>query len=74
MSFQPQMKSVRQGVTVVDALKCRAFNGVIADLWRAQCEPGARGEYISPYPRLFIVLDKAGAISRPGSTRSVTTG
>ena len=60
MSFQPQMKSVRQGVTVVDALKCRAFNGVIADLWRAQCEPGARGEYISPYPRLFIVLDKAG--------------
>lgn len=60
MSFQPQMKSVRQGVSVIDALKCRAFNGVIADLWRAECAPGARGEYVSPYPRLFIILDKEG--------------
>lgn len=60
MSFQPRMKSVRHGVSVVDALKCRMFNGVVADLWGARCERGAGGEYVSPHPRLFIVLEKTG--------------
>lgn len=60
MSFQPRMKSVREGVSVLDPLKCRAFNGVVADLWCAQCDRGARGEYVSVDPRLFIVLDLTG--------------
>lgn len=60
MTFQPRMTSIREGVTVIGALKWRAFNGVVADLWQAQCETGARGEYVSEHPRLFIVLDKAG--------------
>lgn len=60
MSFQPRMKSVREGVSVLDPLKCRVFNGVVADLWFAQCDHGARGEYVSADPRLFIVLDVAG--------------
>lgn len=60
MTFQPRMTSIREGVTVVGALKWRAFNGVVADLWQAQCAAGARGEYISAHPRLFIVLDRVG--------------
>ena len=60
MSFQPRMQSVREGVTVIGALKWRSFNGAVADLWHAQCETGARGEYVSEHPRLFIVLDKEG--------------
>lgn len=60
MSFQPSMNSVREGISVIGALKWRAFNGVIADLWQARCERGARGEYLSKHPRLFIVLETEG--------------
>ncbi|SEG78110.1 AraC family transcriptional regulator [Bosea lathyri] len=60
MTFQPRMTSLREGVTVIGALKWRAFNGVVADLWHAECGTGARGEYVSEHPRLFIVLDKIG--------------
>ncbi len=60
MSFQPRMNSVREGISVIGTLKWRAFNGVIADLWQARCEKGARGEYVSQHPRLFIVLETEG--------------
>ena len=60
MTFQPRMTSIREGISVLDALKWRSWNGVVADVWNAQCGRGARGEYVSPYPRLFIVLDKQG--------------
>lgn len=60
MTFQPRMRSVREGITVLDDLKWRSWNGVIADLWHAECATGARGEYVSEHPRLFVVLDKIG--------------
>jgi AraC family transcriptional regulator len=60
MTFQPRMTSLREGVTVIGALKWRAFNGVVADLWHAECGTEAHGEYVSEHPRLFIVLDKIG--------------
>lgn len=60
MTFQPRMRSIREGITVLDDLKWRSWNGVIADLWQAECATGARGEYISEHPRLFIVLEKSG--------------
>lgn len=60
MTFQPRMRSVRDGITVLDELKWRAWNGVVADLWHAECATGASGEYVSEHPRLFIVLDKLG--------------
>ena len=60
MGFQPGMRSVREGISVIGSLKCRSWNGVIADLWQAECQAGATGEYVSDHPRLFIVLDKVG--------------
>jgi AraC family transcriptional regulator len=60
MTFQPRMTSIREGVTVLEDLKWRSWNGVVADLWHAECGPGARGEYVSRHPRIFIVLDKLG--------------
>ncbi|WP_244491254.1 AraC family transcriptional regulator [Bosea sp. Root381] len=47
-------------MSVLDPLKCRVFNGIVADLWCAQCDRDARGEYVSADPRLFIVLDRVG--------------
>lgn len=60
MGFQPDMRSVRQGISVIGALKYRVWNGVVADLWQAECQAGATGEYISEHPRLFVILDKVG--------------
>ena len=60
MGFQPRMRSVREGIGVIGALKYRVWNGVVADLWQAECQAGATGEYVSEHPRLFVVLDKVG--------------
>ncbi|MFT4103320.1 MAG: AraC family transcriptional regulator [Burkholderiaceae bacterium] len=60
MGFQPRMHSVREGIRVIGSLKYRVWNGVVADLWQAECQAGASGEYVSEHPRLFVVLDKVG--------------
>lgn len=60
MGFQPRMHSVREGISVIGSLKYRVWNGVVADLWQAECQAGAAGEYVSEHPRLFVVLDKVG--------------
>jgi AraC-like DNA-binding protein len=60
MTFQPRMTSIRDGISVLGDLKWRAWNGVVADVWNARCSDGARGEYVAPHPRLFIILDKEG--------------
>lgn len=60
MTFHPRMQSRIEGITVVDDLRWRAWNGVIADVWSVECTEGAGGEYVSPDPRLIVVLDKTG--------------
>jgi AraC-like DNA-binding protein len=71
MSFQPAMTSVREGVLLLDDLRCRAWSGAIADLWHAECEAGAQGHYLSPHPRLFVVLQAEGG---PFETRLTPNG
>lgn len=58
MAFQPRMTSSIEGITVLDELRWRRWNGVVADVWRVHCEPGARGEYVARDARLFVVLDR----------------
>ncbi|MFG1214279.1 AraC family transcriptional regulator [Xanthobacter flavus] len=58
MAFQPRMTSSITGITILDDLRWRRWNGVVADVWRVQCEAGARGEYVSRDPRLFVVLER----------------
>lgn len=60
MSFHPNMQSTIEGISVVGGLKWRAWSCAIADLWRVDCAPGARGEYVSEAPRLVVILDKGG--------------
>ncbi|MGQ4273895.1 helix-turn-helix domain-containing protein [Terrihabitans sp. B22-R8] len=70
MTFRANMKTMREGILVLDDLHCRAWNGVVADLWHARLNPGARGEYVSPHPRMFILLEETGTpfqtLVRPG--------
>ncbi|MFS8037023.1 helix-turn-helix domain-containing protein [Xanthobacter sp. AM11] len=59
MAFQPRMTSSIEGITLLDDLRWRRWNGVVADVWRVHCRPGARGEYVSRDARLFVVLERA---------------
>ena len=63
MAFQPGMTSKLEGIAVLEDLRYRSWNGVIADVWHAACVAGARGEYVSNNPRLFIVIERQGGDS-----------
>ncbi|MGU3493805.1 helix-turn-helix transcriptional regulator [Xanthobacteraceae bacterium A53D] len=60
MTFQPRMTSRREGITVLEDLRWRRWNGAVADVWHAACAAGASGEYVSKDPRLFVVLERSG--------------
>ena len=60
MAFKPRMTSRIEGIQVLEDLHWRAWNGVIADVWHADCAAGARGEYVSRDARLFVVLEQEG--------------
>lgn len=58
MAFRPRMTSSIEGITLLDDLRWRRWNGVVADVWRVHCAAGARGEYVSRDARLFVVLER----------------
>lgn len=57
VTFHPNMNSRISGVTVLEELRCRAWPGVIADVWNVSCTEGAEGHYVSRAPRLFMMLE-----------------
>ncbi|WP_421698708.1 helix-turn-helix domain-containing protein [Ancylobacter sp.] len=63
MSFQPRMTSTVEGITLLDELHWRSWNGVIADVWHVACAAGAGGHYVSRDARLFVVLEREGGRS-----------
>ncbi|GLK72122.1 transcriptional regulator [Ancylobacter dichloromethanicus] len=70
------MTSAVEGITLLDELRWRRWNGVIADVWHVACAAGARGHYVSRDARLFVVLEREGArsdvqLSADGTTRAV---
>jgi AraC family transcriptional regulator len=54
--FLPQMKSETHGFAPERELRWRRWGGVVADVWDVTCMRGARGFYVSPDPRLFVLL------------------
>lgn len=58
MAFRPRMTSSIEGITLIDSLSWRSWNGVVADVWHVHCEAGARGSYVSQDARLFVVLER----------------
>lgn len=51
------MRSSAKGFRVTDELKWHAWDGAVVDVWNVECDPDAHGEYLSPDPRLFVVLE-----------------
>jgi len=60
MTFKPRMTSRLHGITILEDLKWRSWNGIVADVWHVACAAGARGEYVSKDARLFVVLEREG--------------
>ncbi len=58
--FHPNMKAMTEGFSVIGNLKYRSFRDAVADVWEVDGRAGAGGEYQSPHPRLFVVLDGSG--------------
>ncbi len=56
------MKSRIEGVSLLDDLHYRSWNGAIADLWSVECSASAHGEYISEVPRLVHVFESQGIL------------
>ncbi|MBS7534555.1 helix-turn-helix transcriptional regulator [Ancylobacter sonchi] len=60
MAFLPRMTARREGISVLGEGHRRSWNGVLVELWEAEGALGARAEYISEHPRLFVLLDQTG--------------
>lgn len=60
LSFSPRMESRISGFKVIGDLRWRVWNGVVADLWDVACDERAEGHYVSPDPRLFVLLEMEG--------------
>lgn len=56
MVFRPNMTAFTDGIRPIAPLRWRAWDGMVADLWDAQGDRGAGGHYLSPDPRIVIVL------------------
>ncbi|MGA0532843.1 helix-turn-helix domain-containing protein [Hansschlegelia sp. KR7-227] len=56
-AFRPKMTASRQGITLLGDGRAHQSELELTEVWRARCEAGAEGCYISLDPRLFVVLD-----------------
>jgi AraC family transcriptional regulator len=55
------MQSIVEGFSPSSGPNWRSWDGMLADVWEVEGVSGARGEYVSPHPRLFVVLDESAA-------------
>jgi AraC family transcriptional regulator len=78
MTFRPQMTAFTEGIRAIADLRWRAWDGVVADLWRAEGEKGGGGHYVSPDPRIVIFLDDGASAIRlsdqPGGGGGLLSG
>lgn len=58
--FVPKMTAKLDGISVLGKGHRRSWDGVLVELWEAEGTVGARAEYVSEHPRLFVLLDQAG--------------
>ncbi|HEY8575271.1 MAG TPA: AraC family transcriptional regulator [Devosia sp.] len=56
--FHPNMQSTVEGFFPHGMPSWRSWGGMLADVWEVTGASGARGEYVSPHARLFVVLDE----------------
>lgn len=55
------MTSERRGIAAVGVPLAHSSDMGLVEIWRARCEPGAAGHYVSRDPRLFVVIEEPDA-------------
>jgi AraC-like DNA-binding protein len=60
-AFRPRMMATHQGISVVGEPQSHTSESGLVEVWRARCEAGATGDYVSLDPRIFIVLEPLDA-------------
>lgn len=56
MMFRPKMRTFVQGFSLLEPLACRVTDGIVLDHWSVSAGLGAGGHYVSPDPRVVIIL------------------
>ena len=56
MTFRPKMRTFVQGFSLLEPLACRVIDGMVLDHWSVSAGLGAGGHYVSPDPRVVIIL------------------
>lgn len=60
-AFRPRMVVERSGIAVLGERLAHESETGLVEIWRARCEPGAGGHYVSRDPRLFVVIEEPAA-------------
>ena len=74
MTFHPRMTSLIDGIRPVAPLRCRVWDGAVADLWEVEGRAGGGGRYVSPDPRVVIFLDPSPPGLRVSETPAFVGG
>lgn len=56
MGFRPRMQALTRAYRTLKPLCVRSWPGVVADVWHVESGANAGGFYVSPDPRLFVLL------------------
>ncbi|MCF6370292.1 helix-turn-helix domain-containing protein [Rhizobium halophilum] len=58
MSYQHSMICYTEGINPVAPVKWRGLDGLMSVFWEAEGQPGARGYYLSPDPRIVVFFNE----------------
>ena len=56
MTFRPHMTCFTHGYELRAPLAYRGWDGIVADYWQVSADVGAGGHYLSPDPRIVVML------------------
>lgn len=73
--FRPRMVAERRGISVLGEPLAHVSEIGLVEIWRARCEPGAGGNYVSKDPRLFVIIEEPAteiALDAGGEARAVS--
>lgn len=69
MNYWPEMAWRTEGITVLEPVRWRQFDGHMGAFWQAECHKGATGYYLAEDPRIMVYFNDVStniAVSNDG--------
>lgn len=73
MSYRHSMTCYTEGIKALAPVRWRGLNGLMGVFWDAEGQPGGRGYYLSPDPRIVIFFNDVSPYIRMTNRESGTT-